>query len=167
MLAGKKGILCITDLLFLLTEMAECKYWEDPSTLAKTLDVDSKQPNVWYSVDTNLKTFHQGGGGIDNTDDTTGSNEVVTLKTKTKNQPKRHAPPPPAKKGRKGIRNKKQTTTAEYEIPTTIGKKKSTYKELDLDQLQPESEYTQLRKPQRGGRTPSVSSNSTSQVKPM
>jgi len=49
--------LCITDLLFLLTEMAECKYWEDPSTLAKTLDADSKQPNVWYSVDTNLKNI--------------------------------------------------------------------------------------------------------------
>ena len=160
-------LLCSLVSKFTVIIVGNTRYWEDPSSLAKTLDADSKQPNVWYSVDTNLKTFHQGGGGKDSTDDTTGSNEVVTLKTKTKNQPKRHAPQPPAKKGRKGIRNKKQTTTAEYEIPTTIGKKKSTYKELDLDQLQPESEYTQLRKPQRGGRTPSVASNSTSQVKPM
>ena len=115
------------------------------------------------------KTFQQGGGsGKDNTDDTTSSNEVVSLQTKTKNQPKRHAPPPPAKsRGRKGNRNKKQITTGEYEIPTTRGKKKkSTYKELDLDQLQPPSEYALPNQPQRGGRTPTPRS-STSQVKPL
>lgn len=109
-------------------------------TLKETLATDSKQPNVWYSM--NTETFQHNNDGSQG--DNTGSNEVVPVNKQEVRRPKRHAPPPPTK-GRWGGWRKKQTPVpAEYEIPdpTTVAQpKRHAYMQLDLNNVQPPSDY--------------------------
>ena len=92
----------------------------------------------------NTETFqHSSDGTQTNTGDTTGSNEVVPVNKKERViQPKRRAPPPPTKGRWGGWRKKHTAVPAEYEIPSTvIQSKRHAYMQLDLNKVQPPSEY--------------------------